>query len=392
MTAELPEKRLTWRKLFFSFQGRINRRTFLWRGIGLLYMSTVLGSLGTGTLISLLRGAPSFDAEISPGSAAAAAFLVALVSMCCWMAAALIVKRLHDRNKSGWLALGLFIPIFNLWILAETFLVRGSVDSNKYGNYPSPPPHSPPSTPGQASPKKRSLSNYTDFAFIPLVILFIVSFRTILLEPLRVPDNGAAPTLLRGDYVFLYKFKYGLNRYSCSFCQKILSERIFSAPPKRGDLVVYQLPREISVIEYHFGRVIGLPGDRVQIVQGQLVLNGEPVVRDRIGDFAEKEIGADPTTPMFREHLSDSRAINILQRTTLGPKNNTAMYVVPPDSFFALNDNRDLSLDSRNLNRGYFIPFDNLVGQVVLRWFSNAGGAWLWPGTPGFSRILTDVE
>jgi signal peptidase I len=199
----------------------------------------------------------------------------------------------------------------------------------------------------------------------PIWIVVCLTLGSLLLVALllvrpfgfqRVPSGAMQPTLLIGDYFFVSKYAYGYSRYSLPFSLPLFSGRIFGAQPRYGDVVVYRYPRDTSVD--YVKRVVGLPGDRIQMIQGQLYLNGAPVKRERLADIIEEGRPA----KHWRETLSNGASYETLDITDNGFLDNTQIYVVPADAYF-VGDNRDNSQDSRVGAHGY-VPFDNLIGRV----------------------------
>lgn len=232
-----------------------------------------------------------------------------------------------------------------------------------------------------------------------VVIALVIAFgiRTIAFEPFNIPSGSMEPTLLIGDYLFVSKFSYGYSTYSLPYGVHLFSGRIFGRQPERGDVVVFKLPRDPQ-IDY-IKRIIGLPGDRIQMKGGILYINGEPVKRERTEDFVNTENGVLTRTPQYIETLPNGVKHPILEMTDDGPLDNTGVYVVPPDHYFAMGDNRDNSLDSRvqgSTGVGY-VPAENLVGHAEVIFFSTDGTAswfefWKWPSAMRFSRFFTIIH
>ena len=232
-----------------------------------------------------------------------------------------------------------------------------------------------------------------------LIALFI---RTVAFEPFNIPSGSMIPTLLVGDYLFVSKYSYGYSRYSLPLGLPLLSGRIFAHPPERGDVAVFKLPSD-GKTDY-IKRIIGLPGDRIQVKQGRLYINDKLVERQRIEDYIERtESGQIGHVPQYIETLPNGRKHPILEQLgDAGPLDNTDVYVVPAGHYFAMGDNRDNSLDSRVANRpgsggvGY-VPAENLVGRAEILFFSTDGTArlwefWNWIGAMRFNRFFQIVR
>lgn len=229
-----------------------------------------------------------------------------------------------------------------------------------------------------------------------LVYAVLIAFgvRTLAYEPFNIPSGSMKPTLLVGDYLFVSKFAYGYSRYSLPFGLPLFDGRIMGSLPERGDVVVFKLPAD-NKTDY-IKRVIGLPGDRIQVDDDVLYVNGEPVEVEPLGSFVEEMDGRELKVPMLEETLPDGRTHLILDMQPNGPFDNTRVYTVPEGHLFMMGDNRDNSLDSRDGHVG-FVPLENLIGRAEIIFFSVNGEAsllepWTWPWGIRFARLLTFIH
>jgi signal peptidase I len=227
----------------------------------------------------------------------------------------------------------------------------------------------------------RTLVAYILNLIVPLVIAILV--RTFLYQPFSIPASSMIPTLVVGDNVFAAKFAYGYSRFSLPFSPSLFSGRIFGAEPKRGDVVVFRLPKD-GLTDY-VKRVVGLPGDRIQIKDGLLTINDVPVKREQLTDYVGDACGKDdPTAKVtrWRETLPNGASYETLDCVPNGFYDNTQVYTVPAGHYFMLGDNRDNSTDSRALSAMGYIPLQNLIGRVDLIYFSSAADGATRSGKP----------
>ena len=243
--------------------------------------------------------------------------------------------------------------------------------------------------------KKRAGSLWDTIKTVIYAVLIAIAIRTFAYEPFNIPSGSMIPTLLVGDYLFVSKFSYGYSKFSFPLPLPLFSGRILFTTPQRGDVVVFKLPRD-DTTDY-IKRIIGLPGDRIQVIHGLLYINGQPVREERTEDYVTKEPDG-PGRPIlqYMETLPNGVSHPILKLTDEGPLNNTPVYVVPPDHYFAMGDNRDNSLDSRTSNVGY-VPAENLIGRAEFLFFSTNGSAhlwevWKWPFAVRYGRLFQAVR
>ena len=202
-----------------------------------------------------------------------------------------------------------------------------------------------------------------------LVIALVI--RTFLFQTFSIPSGSMEATLLVGDYLFVSKFSYGYTHFSLPFSPPLFSGRILGSQPKRGDVVVFRLPRDNS-IDY-IKRVIGLPGDKIQMLDGLLYINGDAVKRERAEDYIDREGYQPVRVKRWHETLPNGVSYETLDCLDNGFFDSTIVYAVPDGHFFALGDNRDNSTDSRMSQFGP-VPFENLIGRVSLIYYSRQAG------------------
>jgi signal peptidase I len=254
----------------------------------------------------------------------------------------------------------------------------------------------PSATP--AKPEKKKEDSFP--VFLLKLVVFVVIFRSFFLSPFNIPSESMLPRLMNGDYLLAAKWPYGYSKYSMPFSLPLIPGRIFADTPERGDVVIFKAP-PLNDTDY-IKRVIGLPGDTVQVIGGVLQLNGQPIPKQKIADF---EIAVTPNTkcyspqfavkrddgvdvcryPRYTETLPGGRSYDVLD---LGPRpqDDTPAVVVPQGMMFLMGDNRDNSEDSRfeAVPGGGIglVPVENLVGRAtIMMWSTDGSAAWLLPWT-----------
>ena len=200
-----------------------------------------------------------------------------------------------------------------------------------------------------------------------LVIAILI--RSLLFQPFYIPSSSMEPTLLVGDRIFVSKYTYGYSKHSFPFSPNFSKKRFFSKIPERGDLVVFKTPAD-NRTDY-IKRLIGIPGDSIQFVNGNLLINDNTIQRDevesteiiRCGKFKLETKSFIETLPNGIKYMAVYKKKGTLQ--------NTKKFIVPPNHYFLLGDNRDCSKDSRYLDSVGYVNYLNLVGEAKLIFFSN---------------------
>ncbi len=237
-------------------------------------------------------------------------------------------------------------------------------------------------------PKKETVGSFFKTLLFALICAGFV--RSFFFEPFHIPSSSMKPGLLIGDYIFVNKFSYGYSRYSFPFGFNLFEGRILKSEPKRGDVIVFRLPSEPNI--NYVKRLIGLPGDKIQMRDGTLYINEQEVKKvfsEVFTEKDEKEINA------FFETLPEGKIVKTLDENPNSQSDNTGIYEVPQGHYFMMGDNRDNSQDSRFLSQVGYVPEENLVGKVSIIFFSNSKPTWQiwhWPTSIRFKRIFNKVN
>jgi signal peptidase I len=249
-----------------------------------------------------------------------------------------------------------------------------------------------------AGPAKTSEWRETLRFLLKLAIVVFI-FRSFILSPFSIPSESMLPRLMIGDFLFVSKWNYGYSRHSLPWSLPLIPGRVFPSTPARGDVVVFKAPP--SATADYIKRVIGIPGDRIQVRDGQLILNGRPVPRQRIADFVipvspnyaceaefQDSVNGRPVCRyvQYRETLPGGRSYNVLDRGNFPEADDTQVYTVPAGQLFLMGDNRDASADSRfPASEGGaigLVPIENVEGRALVGFWSTDGSAsWLLPWT-----------
>ncbi|RKF19197.1 signal peptidase I [Altericroceibacterium spongiae] len=236
--------------------------------------------------------------------------------------------------------------------------------------------------------------------FLLKLVLFVLIFRSFIFSPFSIPSESMLPRLETGDYLLAAKWPYGFSKYSLPFSAPLIPGRILAGQPERGDVVIFKAP-PLDQQDY-IKRVIGLPGDQIQVIGGVVNINGQPVKRERTEDFVipvsvntsckearfaerQKDGALVCRYPQFRETLPNGVSFNTLD-FGMYPQDNTDPIIVPEGKMFLMGDNRDNSMDSRfpAVPGGGIglVPQANLIGRAtIVMWSTDGSAEWLKPWT-----------
>lgn len=251
-----------------------------------------------------------------------------------------------------------------------------------------------PSVKTEKVQEKETIGEVARSGMIAILLALIV--RTFLFEPFNIPSSSMVPNLLVGDYLFISKYSYGYSRHSFPFGIAGFEGRINAGLPNRGDVIVFKLPTNTN-IDY-IKRLVGLPGDTIQMINGRLYINDEIVPREAKGMTEYKKEGGLTTKVMqYTETLPGGTEHTIYEESDRAPLDNTEKYKVPEGHYFMMGDNRDNSQDSRVITHVGYVPYDNLEGRAEFLFFSTDGSAhifefWKWPSAIRWSRLFHTIE
>ena len=245
--------------------------------------------------------------------------------------------------------------------------------------------------------KKRIINSIIDNIKTILGALFIaILIRSLIFQPFYIPSSSMEPTLLIGDRIFVSKYEYGYSKHSFPFSPNIYSKRIFYKEPLIGDLVVFKTPAD-NRTDY-IKRLIGLPGDEIQFINGKIFINGSEIKRKLINYPNKVRCGKSiMSVKAFEETLANGQKY-VAVYNSQGTLQNTKKFIVPNDHFFLLGDNRDCSKDSRFLSSVGYVHQDNLVGKARFIFFSSDRSIgsifsfWKWNKSLRFDRFFTKIN
>ena len=241
---------------------------------------------------------------------------------------------------------------------------------------------------------KKQNSFLSNLKSVSLAVFIALLIRSFIAEPFNIPSGSMKPNLLVGDFIFVSKWSYGYSKHSLPFSMPIISKKIFHKNPERGDVVVFKTPED-NRTDY-IKRVIGIPGDKIRIINGQIIINEEKIIRKRVNDFIDNDNNV--SLKRNRKYLEyfDNFQIEVLDLMDNGIVDNTKLFEVPEGHFFVMGDNRDNSQDSRFDNIIGYVPFENLVGKARFVFFSLENSRflqiWKWPKSIRVERIFKPIK
>tara|TARA_B100000945_G_C20323224_1_gene568701 strand:+ start:187 stop:912 length:726 start_codon:yes stop_codon:yes gene_type:complete len=235
-----------------------------------------------------------------------------------------------------------------------------------------------------------------NFKTLLIALIIAILIRSLLFQPFYIPSSSMEPTLLVGDRIFVSKYSYGYSRHSFPFSPPILSKRIFYSKPNYGDLIVFKTPSDNRTD--FIKRLIGLPGDKIQIIEGNLFINGEKILRNKTKSRSDiRCAGNNSDVFEYNEELPNKK-LHITVYNKEGSMQNTDIYTVPESHYFFLGDNRDCSSDSRFLSNVGYVHENNLVGKAKVIFFSNDTNKgsvlkfWNWGNSIRIDRFFKKIK
>lgn len=246
----------------------------------------------------------------------------------------------------------------------------------------------------KAEKKARKSELRETIVVIVEALIIALVFRTFLYQPFSIPTASMQSTLMIGDYFLASKFTWGFGKYSFPLPLPFNGRFLDFAEPQRGDVAVFR--NEITNEDY-IKRIIGLPGETIQMKEGRLYIDGTMVEREQIGtgEDSDSVMRAVPVV-IYKETLPNGVTHTIQEISDEQPLDNTGAYVVPAGHYFMMGDNRDRSQDSRVLSQVGYVPFDSFIGKAEVRFFSIRNNIapwmlWEWPANVRWDRMFQSV-
>tara|TARA_B100001123_G_C15012137_1_gene908005 strand:- start:6 stop:734 length:729 start_codon:yes stop_codon:yes gene_type:complete len=241
--------------------------------------------------------------------------------------------------------------------------------------------------------RKKIIENVKTLFYALIIALFI---RSLFFQPFYIPSSSMEPNLLIGDRLFVSKYSYGYSRHSFPFSPNIFNGRVLESLPKRGDVIVFKTPAD-NRTDY-IKRLIGLPGDSIQIINEDLYLNNKKIERNKIEKSFTVYCGDEVVNAnLFEEILPNGKKYLAAYRKS-GTMTNSDKYIVPKNHYFFMGDNRDCSKDSRFLSSVGYVNFNNLIGKAEIIFFSNDKNKgsffkfWKWNRSVRLNRFFKEIE
>lgn len=243
-------------------------------------------------------------------------------------------------------------------------------------------------------PKQELTKKEMGFFKTLIIALVCAGFvRSFFFEPFYIPSGSMKPNLLIGDYIFVAKYSYGYSRYSFPFGLDLFDGRFWQKnEPQRGDVVVFRLPSNPKI--NYIKRLVGLPGDRIQMIDGTLYINEQKIEKEYEGIFTDDDSGIGIPIRKFVETLPNNKKFAVLDQSKT-VQDITGIYEVPQGHYFMMGDNRDNSQDSRYLDLVGYVPEENLVGRASIIFFSASKPVWQiwnWGHSIRFERLINLIN
>ncbi len=235
-----------------------------------------------------------------------------------------------------------------------------------------------------------------NFKTLIIALVIAILIRSLLFQPFYIPSSSMEPTLLVGDRIFVSKYTYGYSRHSFPFSPPVLNKRIFNSRPDYGDLVVFKTPSDNRTD--FIKRLVGLPGDEIEIVDQELFINKKKIFRNEINTSQKIRCAGNDTEVVTYEEELPNKKLHLTVYKKIGSMQNSDKYIVPDNHYFFLGDNRDCSSDSRYLTNVGYVHENNLVGKAQIIFFSNdtkMGSVlkfWNWRNSIRLGRFFKNLK